>query len=768
MRDSNCKTMLTALAIVLLFGCGRGPKAPEGRPFHAFVSDLTDLPRLSRLSTPDTRLISTYDRTGGNDDNNFFLRASKDPGWQVVAEAQGPGVVRRFWTTGMDPGHPIRIYFDGEKEPRISGPVESLFGEEDPFTPPLARYLNLCFSSYVPLPFNESIRIETLAPNNHPPWGLRRLYFQLNIDRDMDGPVQTYPRTFSDDDRRALEQVRHAWGESVEWPVPDWTGVEAQVLPSGAAASVWTKKGPGTVASWSVHVEPADPDAWNARDLEHLVRDLVLRVTYDGLDAPSIDVPLGHFFCNAWRERHFGCLLLGASPQGYTCRMPMPFRDRIEVALHNGSDHEVSVRFHADVVDRCEPDDGYLHAAWSRSPPEKGVPHDVAHFTGRGKLVGCFLGVTGHDNSYWILEGDETLRIDGEVSPSWHGTGLEDYFNGGWYYRNGAFAPLHGIMDRAPFRTAQYRFHLVDAPRFETSLKMQFEKGHANESRGVLQSTAYAYLASPGGVPACPDDRASRRMTPHPLERHTVMLQLVELERMNNFTMARRFCDEYVETYPGAPENGLLKLRALEYRRYLGEVVDPSPFLQGEHGPEAAEQAKRLEWLYAEPGRAIVGLCVNGKGRAYLDGRAILRGDHPQALVTTGVDIGPGPHLLAAEVEVSRAGPALQLGIRMHGGVRGTGPPSRSTQTPAAGWQQVDFDDAGWNWTGSRYMRRGPPDDSYPGSVPNAYILLQSKTYSILYLDWDAHRQPMYFRIPFDVPIEGLPDSAPQMTGLVR
>ncbi|MBK7972302.1 MAG: DUF2961 domain-containing protein [Deltaproteobacteria bacterium] len=44
-----------------------------------------------------------------------------------------------------------------------------------------------------------------------------------------------------------------------------------------------------------------------------------------------------------------------------------------------------------------------------------------------------------------LPEGDERFHLDGAATPALHGTGTEDYFNGGWYFLFGRFsAPLHG------------------------------------------------------------------------------------------------------------------------------------------------------------------------------------------------------------------------------------------------------------------------------------------------------------------------------------
>ena len=81
-----------------------------------------------------------------------------------------------------------------------------------------------------------------------------------------------------------------------------------------------------------------------------------------------------------------------------------------------------------------------------------------------------------HDLSF--LEAPEYVYIDDDWDkPRFVGTGLEDYFNGGWYFRDGAFAgPMHGVPLKDPLRSmvTMYRFHDADAIAFNRRIKLAF------------------------------------------------------------------------------------------------------------------------------------------------------------------------------------------------------------------------------------------------------------------------------------------------------
>ena len=225
------------------------------------------------------------------------------------------------------------------------------------------------------------------------------------------------------------------------------------------------------------------------------------------------------------------------------------------------------------------------------------------------------------------------------------------------------------------------------------------------------------------------------------------------------------------ERYPNAEDTGVYKLRKLEYQRHLGEPVtdaDYAPFINGEHGEAAAQQAQALAWFYEKPNRALVGMNVNGKGRLLLDGKTLMAGDNPFYLFVVGAELGPGVHRIAGQVEFQRGEPWLQVGVRMHDGVAGTGPGSLSSRNVSSGWATSDPVGTEWYTINLRDVPRGVPDAPYLGGVANAFILLQSKSYPIRGLDWGYHRSTMYFRENFTVPISGWPDHSTIMTGLEK
>jgi Protein of unknown function (DUF2961) len=272
--------------------------------------------------------------------------------------------------------------------------------------------------------------------------------------------------------------------------------------------------------------EEADPDYY---------RKVLLRVTYDGAQAPAILVPLGDFFGvgHSMPANYASAFFtVSAKPEealrfggsaSLNAYLPMPFREGIRIEVVNENDLPYAQYFHVDYELYREPladDVAYLHAAWQRSNPCPGWGPDlqvntpetnVANLTGEGNYVvletegaghyvGCNLSVFHRQGSWWG-EGDEMIFIDGDTwPPSLHGTGTEDYFNHAWGMQRQAY-PYHGAIVHegdVPGYAVSYRFHVVDPVHFTSRLRVTIEHGHANHLADDWASTAYWYQLPPG------------------------------------------------------------------------------------------------------------------------------------------------------------------------------------------------------------------------------------------------------------------------------
>jgi D-arabinan exo alpha-(1,3)/(1,5)-arabinofuranosidase (non-reducing end) len=118
---------------------------------------------------------------------------------------------------------------------------------------------------------------------------------------------------------------------------------------------------------------------------------------------------------------------------------------------------------------------------------------------GRGVMVGIAHSMRG-PRSRRYLEGDERVVADGRLVI--HGTGTEDFYEGGWYFNRGTFTrpftghPAHrlgGPLCPAADCTAAYRLMIADSIPFSNSLRFSFEHGNRNRVRALYGTTAYWY-----------------------------------------------------------------------------------------------------------------------------------------------------------------------------------------------------------------------------------------------------------------------------------
>ena len=157
-------------------------------------------------------------------------------------------------------------------------------------------------------------------------------------------------------------------------------------------------------------------------------------------------------------------------------------------------------------------DVGYFHAHFRTGRNAGPDPVEMAQVEGRGHLAGCTLSMQGQQPRYLsFLEAPEHISIDDDWDvPRILGTGLEDFFLGGWYFREGVFTgPLNGVTSKDTLSSsiAMYRLFAADAIRFERRFRFRFVNPFAPErlSPYAYSACTYFYLDIAGGsAPAIP------------------------------------------------------------------------------------------------------------------------------------------------------------------------------------------------------------------------------------------------------------------------
>ena len=242
-----------------------------------------------------------------------------------------------------------------------------------------------------------------------------------------------------------------------------------------------------------------------------ILKTLILRIYWDNSDKPAVEAPLGDFFGVGFCEvANFTSRYIGMSSGGFYTRFPMPFRKRFRIEIEN-RDAEIDTQVYANVLYQLTehlPDHiAYFHSHFATGENTGSQPLGVANVSGRGHYAGCTLSIQAQDYNYLgFLEAPEYVFIDED----WEharivGTGLEDYFMGGWYFREGLFSgDLHGlpVKDALNSMTAMYRIHDADAIHFQHRFRIEFTNPFVEEARQFRHSSAaFLYLDSPEGQP---------------------------------------------------------------------------------------------------------------------------------------------------------------------------------------------------------------------------------------------------------------------------
>jgi hypothetical protein len=728
-------------------GCGGRPVG-EPATVASLAERLSDPLWLARLDQPDTQMHTSYDRTGGNDDFGTFLRDSRTPGWKVIADLKGPGYVSRTWFTGARDGYPhrFRFYFDGEAAPRLEGDIKELFsGRRAPFLAPLVEFNNYCWYSFVPLPYAKSLRIECEAG----PAGAKP-YFQISESALPRGTaVETFAWPLPERDVAALEKVRAVWtakklpevGERMEFNLADW---QKGISLAGPATIRRLEFAP----AWAQIPE-------EARDAA--LRDWMVSIRYDGSTNESVRAPLGDLCGMPWRRVRAQSLYFGMQGDALFCAFPMPFAKSAEIRLEAGRVAPVPVQVRVWVENSAAPKVplGYFHAGWWRTTPsDAGRPHPILRVKGRGKYVGCLLSVCTLDGSYWALEGDESIRKDGEKTPGWLGTGLEDYFNGGWYYQNVMAGPTHGLFVKEPFRTVQYRVHATDPSQFKESLDMAFERGPDQMSRAYYESVAWYYLDRPQAADTV-RLRPENRGTPQDprLDFAGIMTALWNCERFGDWQGERDELALRLRRY--GPQLSAPARRMLEFRLALldEKLGGPDPLPQfSTDALESVRTAAAMLQRQREGGAAVAVFYANMPAKLFVDGREALQAGHPERPVAASFDLPPGRHVLAIQAPRQRYPDWVQLAIRGRDWFIGTDPSWKFAFNPAGNWAAPDFDDSNWpqqEGTGTK----GPPEEPYIWVEPDPFLGMQSQAIGIRPSgDWPAQGGMVVYRQTVVVP----------------
>jgi hypothetical protein len=487
------RRMILCFLLLVIGTCGLGAQG--------LIYELEQLYRLDKMPQYRDGIVrefSSYDRTEGNDDGfsgkYSFIRMEGDK--QVLAEMTGPGVINRIHTP-TPTEDTIEFYFDGETTPRLCMPFSRLFtGNQFPFLNPVCDHEVGGYYCYLPMPYNKSCKVLYRG---------KMLFWQLQYRTYPEGTeVKTFSTDWDKDEAAALEKAADTWkkyGTNILGDFYDGFRVKSTELRlnPGDSRKVFASNKGGRIIG--IEVEGLDK-------LQKDDNRLILKAKWDGDDLWAIDAPMKDLFGYYFGERSMRSLICGSNEDHSYLYYPMPYERSasMEVELEqsgkfSGSGADIIVRvFYQEKPKRS--DEGRFYAHWRRdmNPPE-GESYVIApEIKGKGHYVGSILLCQGHETgSTWYFEGDDRTYIDGELAI--HGTGSEDFFNGGYYeiadrWDMAHSLPSHGCLGYTSpqGRTGAFRHYFTDKLSFEKNFSLTIEHGPVGNKIPVdYRSVAFCY-----------------------------------------------------------------------------------------------------------------------------------------------------------------------------------------------------------------------------------------------------------------------------------
>lgn len=264
---------------------------------------------------------------------------------------------------------------------------------------------------------------------------------------------------------------------------------ELETLDAGAAITIADIEGPAVITC--LHCTQhflLGPRGEEAARRALAARGVVLEVFFNGAPDPAVCVPLGDFFADGCGGRavHFTTPFVEKAPESYNCFVPMPFARSARVVLRNDTPFDLPsysfVEF--ERLPEWQPDLGYLHATWRRAAFQLDAESDEPffHADGRGHLVGRAWSVATDDpffaGFWYVMEGNNELRVDGEARPAADYLGTEDSFGFSWGFQRpftGLYNGINFVQNSGPALLSLYRFRDRNAVRFSRSLDLRVD-----------------------------------------------------------------------------------------------------------------------------------------------------------------------------------------------------------------------------------------------------------------------------------------------------
>lgn len=443
--------------------------AAEPYNLNRALEEWGSLVPLQHPADPPRRLgmLSSYDRNGANFDQGNFQREESD-GQKILADLKGPGVLTRLWTA--EPMGTLLFYWDDSPTPQLAVPwLDLQAGRVPPLMEPFVTSKGGGCTMRFPLPYAKSLRV-ALAEKTWCHWQIHYQYFNPETEVVSWWPALGPPPGAD----LAFTRAANAW-EKPDRP----RGLGAEILTSQLALSVASPIARFTAPKDVMVTELAFAHV----NGPVLPEDFLVAIDQDG---QRVELPW-RTLAGVWDStKDAPGLLQGRLGNRSWMRVPFALRAGEAIACR-WAGREGEVLGDLTVTGRL------LEANESASAPRliaytdsqqtgMGKFFDSGTIAGNGRLLAVGTRARARNIAYY-MEGDESIFLEGEAQPSFHGTGMEDLFDSAWYFSGGQFTTA---VSAAPMvskdwlnTAARVNWWPLGIP-FTKSIRFELEGGSGN------------------------------------------------------------------------------------------------------------------------------------------------------------------------------------------------------------------------------------------------------------------------------------------------
>jgi hypothetical protein len=288
---------------------------------------------------------------------------------------------------------------------------------------------------------------------------------------------------------------------------------ELESLDAGKTITIAEITGPAVITNFHL-TQHFIQDAKITKEQQNAlcIRGVILEIYFNDHPIPSVRVPLGDFFADGClgQAENFTSLFIEKAPRSYNCFIPMPFEKSARVVLINHTNYNLTSYSVVEYEKLESWNDifGYFHATWKRFGFQLSgnTNQHFFHIDSKGHLIGRSYSISTDEpmfrGFYFVMEGNNEIRIDDENMPRVDYLGTEDSFGFSWGFQkvfNGVFNGINYLRLSAPSLLSIYRFHGNNVIGFNKNLDIRINWSNEWTKNQIFQKRISKRNSKGGG-----------------------------------------------------------------------------------------------------------------------------------------------------------------------------------------------------------------------------------------------------------------------------